>query len=250
VLLGLDEVGSPDKPGHEAQQALFEVLNYPDAARAAALLAAFRKQLALDVTETGPLNKQQEKIFPVSEENAAVVLARVRISRGSGGSNAARVLWEADITPRRSLMATSTIQELSCGMAPGLLGGRAGQDAGGPRVERKSVAWENKSTLIFRVTKPLMEGSLSRNPVSVSSLGNSGWDREDIDEILYDGQHTLRVQLYRRPAHQIVRLIVRGTGPTPVSGTTGIPLAGLDDGAAGTIDDGHDAVLRIDRRDS
>jgi hypothetical protein len=230
---------------------LLKVLNQPPAKRAAALLAAFREQVAWDVTAAGPLDKEEgETIFPVAEENSCVVLARIEIGPGSVTNNPGHVSWTADITPRRGLVATSTIQELSCGLAPGLLGGRAGQDAGGPRVKRESVDWENKSTLIFKVTEPLMEGSLSRNPVTVSSLGSSGWDREDIDEIVYDGQRTVRVRLYRQPAHGIVRLIVRGTGPTPVTGTTGIPLAGMDDGPAGTIDDGHDAVVRIDRRNS
>jgi hypothetical protein len=95
-----------------------------------------------------------------------------------------------------------------------------------------------------------MPGSLSRNPVTVSSLGSGGWDREDIDELSYDGDRMVRVRLYQPPSHQLVRLIVRGTGPTPITGTTGIPLAGLDDGEAGTKDDGHDAVLRIERRTS
>jgi hypothetical protein len=251
VLLGLDEVGSADEPGEEAREALLEVLKQPPAKVAAALLAAFREQLAWDVTAAAPLDIDDgEKNFPVAEENSFVVLARIEVGSGSVAGNPGRVSWKADITPRRGLVATSTIQELSCGLAPGLLGGRAGQDAGGPRVKRESVDWENKSTLIFKVTEPLMEGSLSRNPVTVSSLGSSGWDREDIDEIVYDGQRNVRVRLYRQPAHRIVRLIVRGTGPTPVTGTTGIPLAGMDDGPAGTIDDGHDAVVRIDRRNS
>jgi hypothetical protein len=249
VLLGLDEVDSPDLPGHEAAAELAEVLQEPPAERAGSLLAAFRRLLAKDVTDLRPLEWPDEQHFPVSEERAIVPLARISLGRGSKDDHPARVHWEADITARRGLVATSTIQELTCGLAPGLLGGRAGQDAGGPRVVRDSVSWEDDgSTLVFRVTTPLMPGSLSRNPVAVSSLGSGGWDREDIDELSYDGDRLVRVRLYQPPSHHMVRLIVRGTGPTPVTGTTGIPLAGLDDGEAGTKDEGHDAVLRIDRR--
>jgi hypothetical protein len=251
VLLGLDEVGSPDTAGQEAAAELAEVLLEPPAKRAGALLAAFRQLLAKDVAELRPRNWADEQTFPVSEEYAGVPLARISLSRGSKDDHPTQIHWEADITVRRGLVATSTIQELTCGLAPGVLGGRAGQDAGGPRVVRDSVYWEDDgSTIVFNVTTPLMPGSLSRNPVTVSSLGSGGWDREDIDELSYDGDRMVRVRLYQPPSHQLVRLIVRGTGPTPITGTTGIPLAGLDDGEAGTKDDGHDAVLRIERRTS
>lgn len=248
VLLGLDEVGSPDRPGSEAAEALAKVLQEPPASRARALLTAFRRQLALDVAELRPQDWPDDQVFPVSDERAGVPLARITIGGRAKGQPAGAVTWEADLSIRRALVATSTIQELACALAPGLLGGRAGQDAGGPRVVRESVAWEDDATLLFRVTLPLMPGSLTRNPISVSSLGGSGWDREDLDELHYDGASTVRVRLYQPPSHRLVRLIVRGTGPTPVTGTTGIPLAGLDDGEAGTRDDGHDAVLHIDRR--
>jgi hypothetical protein len=79
----------------------------------------------------------------------------------------------------------------------------------------------------------------------VSSLGPGGWDREDIDDLQY-AENRVVVRLFQPPSQAHVRLIVRGTGPTPVTGTTGTPLAGLDDGVPGTRDEGHDAVLRLD----
>ena len=48
------------------------------------------------------------------------------------------------------------------------------------------------------------------------------------------------------PAYDLVRVIVRGTGPTPVFGARPrVPLAGLVGGPAGGEDDGHDAVLTL-----
>lgn len=70
---------------------------------------------------------------------------------------------------------------------------------------------------------------------------------EDIAAIGYDDGDTVTLRLHERPAHPLVRLVVRGTGPTPVTGRRGVPLAGLDDGAPGSVDEGHDAVLRIGR---
>ena len=58
------------------------------------------------------------------------------------------------------------------------------------------------------------------------------------------------VILHEPPAYDLVRVIVRGTGPTPVFGADPrVPLAGLVDGPPGGEDDGHDAVftLRVGR---
>jgi hypothetical protein len=246
VLLGLDEVGPKDKAGEQAAKALADVLKEPRSKRTRALLRAFRQLLAYDVTDLGP--EPGELIFPVPEDDAAVPLARITLDRAGKPGYPAGFSWEADITVRRGLVATSTIQELTCGLAPGVLGGRAGRDAGGPRVVRGSLAWTGDgATLVFRVTSPLRRATLTRKSVLVSSLGPGGWDTENIDDLQYDGQETVRVKLYAPPSQPLVRLVVRGTGPTPVTGTTGIPLAGVDDGDAGTIDDGNDAVLRLER---
>src|SRR5207237_1270269 len=57
---------------------------------------------------------------------------------------------------------------------------------------------------------------------------------------------TLSLVLDDQPASDLVRVIVRGTGPTPVFGEhPRVPLAGLVGGPAGSEDDGHDAVLTL-----
>jgi hypothetical protein len=255
VLLGLDEVASSDPAGKQAADAIEAVLTSPPAMRARSLLAAFRQMLALDVTDMRPVTAPGDEcpaLFPVPEDDAAVPLATISISHGLNQDCSVSVTWQADVTVRRGLIATSTIQELACGFAPGLLGGRRGHDAGGPRVIRASVDWEgtDESVIVFDVTRPLSRSSLSRQQVTVTSLGSGGWDREDIDDIDYDGASHVRVKLFQPPSQSHVRLVVRGTGPTPVSGASGIPLAGMDDGEAGTENDGHDAVQRLIRRTS
>jgi hypothetical protein len=90
-----------------------------------------------------------------------------------------------------------------------------------------------------------MRASLSRNPVSVTSLGTGGWTVEGIEDLDYDGDRTVRVRLAQRPSEPLVRLIVHGTGPTPVTGADGVPLAGMDDGEPATGDNGRDAVRHI-----
>jgi hypothetical protein len=248
VLLGLDSVGSPDLAGKQAADTLEKVLSEPPGSRVGALLAAFRRLLAEDVTDLGPGDSAQGDVYPLPDGVAGVPLARIEIRRDTTGtySHSPGPTWTWDLGVRRGLMATSTIQELACGLAPGLLGGRPGRDADGPRVKRNSVGWEDDgATLVFEVDKPLQRSTLTRNQVMVSSLGPGGWDREDIDDLQY-AENRVVVRLFQPPSQAHVRLIVRGTGPTPVTGTTGTPLAGLDDGVPGTRDEGHDAVLRLD----
>jgi hypothetical protein len=237
VLLGLDRFGGEaDRVGREAQRELQAIARVPAEDRSNALVEAFRRIAALDVTELRPAAEDRETIgiFPTTEGASEVLLAEVRITWSDGKAN-----WEPDIRVRRSLLPTSTIQELTCAPAPGLLLTAPGVELGGPRVIRSTIGWTDSRTLSFEITKPLNSGSMSKEQVSVTSLGpDDGWLTEDIrgngvDYELIGGRHTVRVRLHQPPVHEIVRLVVRGTGPTPATGVDGVPLADHD---------GHDAV--------
>ena len=133
-------------------------------------------------------------------------------------------------------------------MAPALLGEVGTGDAGGPRVIRESVALsEDGRTLTINVTAPLVQGSI-RRAIAITSLSSRGWVDEDIDRIRYDSKNlAVIVNLADRPINEVVRLIVCGTGPTPVFGSDPpVPLAGLVGGPPGSADDGVDAVLTFD----
>jgi hypothetical protein len=252
VLLGLDLVdGEEDSAGKLAAERRQEVANQPVDQRVRALLRAFRELAALDVADLEPAREDGDvcpSLFPATDDGAAVVLASVRVTTRGGEV----VQVEPTLGGRRSLVATSTIQELVCGLAPALLGAGSERDAGGPRVVRQSVYWpDDANRLTFKVTSSLLEGSLRDHPVVVTSLSDRGWVREDIERITYDDKtKTVTVVLHDPPAYEHVRVIVRGTGSTPVCGTNYVPLAGLEGGPPGTADDGHDAVLNtiIERR--
>jgi hypothetical protein len=252
VLLGLDRVeGEEDKAGKLAAERRRKVAYEPVDRRVRALLGAFRELAALDVADLEPASEDGDvcpSLFPATDDDAAVVLASVKVT--TRGDEVVKV--EPSPSARRSLIATSTIQELVCGLAPALLGAGSEQDAGGPRVVRQSVYWpDDANRLTFKVTSSLLEGSLRDHPVVVTSLSDRGWVREDIERITYDDHtKTVTVVLHDPPAYDHVRVVVRGTGPTPVFGANYVPLAGLEGGPPGTADDGHDAVLNtlIDRR--
>jgi hypothetical protein len=251
VLLGLDSVGQEDRPGEQALRALRCVLERPEPERARELLRQFRRMAAKDVADIEPSHEDGESwptLFPVLPADAAVVLACVEIDVRETDGCSEIVKVRPDIGVRTALIPTTTIQELTCGPAPGVLGDLAGADAGGPRVIPGSVVWGDEAMrLSFQVTAPLVPGSVTRRAVRLTSLAERGWIEEDLYSMEYDeGSLRVVVNLADRPANELVRLIVRGTGGTPVFGKDpAVPLAGLVGGPPGTVNDGHDAILTL-----
>lgn len=247
VLLGLDEVGECDEAGEEAIIAAMVVATADANRRAPELLDQFRRMAALDEMDLEPPVRDGEpcrSLFPALDECAGVVLAAVEIDIKEDGGCTEIVDVRIEPLVRRVLLPTATIQELTCGVAPALIGNGAGGDAGGPRVIRESVELSSDGrTLTFNVTAPLIAGSVKR-AVAISSLSARGWVDEDIDSVSYAADDlAVIVNLADRPINEIVRLIVRGTGKTPVFGSDpAVPLAGFDDGPPGSADDGVDAV--------
>ena len=248
VLLGLDEVGEGDTAGELALAARELAAEATVDERPRELLRQFRRLAALDVADLEPATEEgdvQPGFFPATEEHAAVVLADVSVDirENNGCVEVTEVRYDADT--RTALLPTATIQELLCGLAPALIGTESEQDAGGPRVVPDSLEWsENGRTLSFAVTAALNPGSL-RRAVRLTSLSERGWVDEDIDAVRYEAETAkVLVELADRPINEIVRLIVRGTGPTPVFGADPpVPLAGVVGGPPATRNDGHDAVL-------
>ena len=100
------------------------------------------------------------------------------------------------------------------------------------------------------MTAALNPGSL-RRAIRITSLSQRGWVDEDIDTVRYQADtQAIVIELADRPVNPLVRVIVRGTGSTPVYGEDpAVPFAGLwGQGPPGTADDGHDAVLTFENR--
>jgi hypothetical protein len=247
VLLGLDEVGAgEDHAGEEAVAARREVATAPPERRNRELLGWFRKLAACDVADLQPAREPGDPcptLFP--SEDGAVVLASVEIDvQESTGCVEIRKV-RPDLTARTALLPTSTIQELTCALAPGLISAENSVDAGGPRVNADSLDLSPDGRVLrVAVSAPLNPGSL-RRAVRLTSLSIRGWVDEDIDTVRYVAdEQMIMIELADRPVNEIVRLVVHGTGPTPIFGADpAVPLAGLVGGAPGTSHDGHDAVL-------
>jgi hypothetical protein len=259
VLLGLDEVGENDPVGEQALEALADVMDVPWDERARTLLWWFRRLAACDEMDLGPVREEGDDcppLLPVPEQDAGVLLARlefeITVRNGCATIEKARV----DPHVRATLLPTATIAELTCGLAPGVIGHGSTPDAGGPRLIRESVRWtSDNSRVSFRVTKPIAKGS-EEGAVEVSSLADDGrgWSKDDVERVSVSGDgRNIRVYLDQQPKYETVRLIIRGTGRRTLFGADPrVPFAGVEGGPPGTPDDGHDAVvtMRLDHGSS
>lgn len=254
VLLGLDEVGPDDPSGQEGMDARDKVSRAPAEERTGLLLQQFRRLAALDGTQLRPATEPGATdltYFPVIEPDAAVPLACVTLDlRDADGCTTIEDVC-ADLTCRAALLPTATIQEFACALAAGVIGDTAVPDAGGPRVRADDADWSpDRRRLYLPVTAALNPGSL-RRAVRITSLSQRGWVDEDIDAVRYEADPpAIVIELADRPVNPLIRVIVRGTGSTPVYGEDpAVPLAGTSGaGPPGTAGDGHDAVMTFDNR--
>jgi len=255
VLLGLADVGTDDPAGQQALAGRRKAAAAAPDERAEVLVHVFRRLAALDAAELRPASESGDcflTLFPVTEEESAVVLACVEIDVRERDGCPEITDVRIDSAVRTTLLPTATIQELACGLAAGLItDDRGHDDAGGPRVigERVELSSDGRR-LVLPVTAALARGSVpgSVGITSLSADKAGGWVVEDIYDTKYDeGQQAIVVDLADRPVNHLVRVVVRGTGAKPVMGAAPpVPLAGLVGGPPGNEHDGHDAVWTFD----
>jgi hypothetical protein len=246
ALLGLDR-DSAHASDAQVVEALRRVREAPVERRPGVLLHEARCLAALDVTEIVPPKESgtpHPGLFPVEPADAPVVLARLCLDVDPDGC--VSLCEPIDSCVRRALLPTATIQDLLCGDAPGLLDDDPATDAGGPRL-KGSLHWdEDLKGFGFWLTEPAAEGS-QEYAVEVSSLSTrgAGWAHEECRRIrLRKKGRRVAVQLEGAPSYALVRVVIRGTGSTPLYGAhPRVPFAGRVGGPPGTREDGHDAVV-------
>jgi hypothetical protein len=247
VLLGLEP---PRRGDEQVIRALHRIAASPPYRRAGVLLRQFHRLAALDVQELTPEPAGVPDCpaqLPVTERHAPVVLARLRFRLPQDDcSGVSDLTVRSDV--RTALLPTTTIQDLLCGLAPGLVGQQGPRDAHGPRLIPESVCWYRDAAVSFRLTRPVLWGSWER-AIDISSLSpdGRGWRRhEHIDSVRVTEDGRILVNLDGPPAYPLVRLLLRGTGPTVIVGEDPpVPFAGIVGGPAGTRHDGHDAAVNV-----
>jgi hypothetical protein len=101
-------------------------------------------------------------------------------------------------------------------------------------------------------TSRLSRASVAARGFSVSAYDNrDGWHVVEIREATVDrGGTRIRLELNTGFGGNLVRIIARGTGPTPLLGSNGVPLAGARGGPPGNTEDGVDFVLMLKRSET
>jgi hypothetical protein len=248
VLLGLDTVGTDDEPGKQALVARNEVLAAPASSRARELLWQFRCLAALDAADWQPTGGVCDPaLFPFDDDDAGVVLGCLHLTVRDESGCPEIVDAHLDSCCRSTLLPTSVIQDLACGLAPGLIGSDDAVLGTGPQAVPGSIEWSaGGAEFTFEVTADLLPATLTRAAVQVCSLSDAGWVVEDLEHRPHYDTSTKRVtvRLADRPVHSLVRVVVQGTGPTPVYGADPtVPLAGVVGDDPGATGQGRDAVL-------
>jgi hypothetical protein len=148
---------------------------------------------------------------------------------------------------RPSHVRTRTIQELLCphgpvpieGDAPpgGEEGGPGGSEEGGGAPEGGGVGGPPQiltdasiegQTVTVRFTRPLASPTVAANAFAVSVLRTDGWHEVTVrTATLDDDGVTVRLGLTGAPRARPVRIVARGSGPTPLLGADRAPLSGV-----------------------
>jgi hypothetical protein len=231
-----------------------KVLRLPPAQQTAAWLDALRRCAALDVIDLRPRSEEDEASIPLMPEPSRTHIELAEVAVVMQPPDGPNGIWklvddktnEIDSTVRPSHVATSTIQELLCGV-PALLACRT--DKCGPQVSRQvkveTQGDGNGSTRITLTTdRPLEPKSVTKEAFRVSTFAAAGWEEAQIQDAVLDAdQKTMLVQIAGALADGTrLRIIACGTGPRPILGVDYLPLAGAQSGLPGTEHNGRDFV--------
>ncbi len=229
----------------------------------AAFLTILRQCTAADgiaqqAATVPPLGRRS--YFPRPEDAPPIVLATVAATLAPTAGGAFRMTAaDVDVNVRPSHVATSTIQELHCcaprGGAPGgpppeqpPPGGGGAPPASGPGAEA-TLGARPSSISVRSLSLPFDDATLDEKAFSVTDLTSDGWTALDIRSVGLDetdgSGRTVAIALRGTPPKgSLLRLIARGSGPTPLmcvaDGGKRVPFRG--DLARGSADDGSDFV--------
>jgi hypothetical protein len=210
--------------------------------QAATRLRWIRAFAADDVTALAPPTPTAVPF--AADADAAVVLADVHVvllSDGAGGWSITDTGADAttvDIRVRPAHVATTTITELFAG------DGESGtaSASSGAQLDSASLA-KSDTEITVSATADLDPASVTADSVQVTAF-DGGWTTVTPSGVsLGADNRTITAALTDPIAAPVVRIIVAGTGPTPVLDTAQIPLAGVQGEPTNPPDVGTDAVL-------
>jgi len=236
LLFGLDEPKKKEGSTEitDADKAVLDELGniqkLPREQQTAAYLKAFHRFAALDEIDLKPATSEDSArtlLFPGRDDDAVVIadIAGIKLTRQNNGWALAG--GAVDTAVRPSHVATSALQDL---LAASL--NRAGSQnaALGPRVDPASVTISD-TEIILKFDRPLHPKSVKADAFAVTVFDKTtGWKSFAIADppALSDAGKTVKLTLTASPlAKGLARVIVRGTGETPLLGNDPLlPIAG------------------------
>jgi hypothetical protein len=261
VLFGLEPPDPARADDQKVVNAIAAVAALPAEEQAPALLEQFRRFAALDTAKLGPAEVAEGEPRPIvpARADATLLLANVSdivLERTADGLGWKLVAADVDTSVRPSHVATATIQELLCrgpagavapAPAPDALGApaRAAAAGGGDAAERVGIASVaiDGTKLTLTASGALAPASVRSAAVSVSTFDDdAGWSEAAVEKVSYRKRATAVVVDLRDAPTGLLRVIARGTGPTPLLAADLLPLAGAAGDSVPSPHDGRDYV--------
>jgi hypothetical protein len=239
LLFGLTSAANPPTAAEQdVLDAIANIATHRASEQPAQYLQALRNFAALDVIDLQPAASPDGSgltLFP-APDCTPVVLANLQGL--TLDDNAGTYVFTGGTVSRGmrpSHIATSTIQELLCG--PLFQEKPAAPAQKGPRVVPASVALSG-SNLGMDLDSDANPATIQPGAFELAALGSGGWTNIAVDTAVWTAASKhITLTLAEVPSAATVRLLVKGTGLTPVLGTNGIALGGTS-----SSPDGQDFV--------
>jgi hypothetical protein len=239
LLAGLDQPHTESEDPTtvtESDQAVLDALaqlkTLPSGEQTAAYLNAFHRFAALDEIDLQPASSEDGArllLFPGQDDEALVLadITGIQLQRSNNGWTL--TAGSVDTALRPTHIATATQQDLLAAALAGAGSANTGSTAG-PRADAGSITISD-SEISLTFDQPLQPASVTAAAFSVSVFdSSSGWQiftPDDPPALSNDDKTvTLTLSAASLPAQGLVRLIARGSGPTPLLGANLLPRAG------------------------
>jgi hypothetical protein len=264
ALLGVPAAGQPDQA---VQNALAAIAALPEAKRGQGWLDQLRIILAGEIAALKPpgyTNAQagSSLVFPV-DEPADVVLAQltgVTLTPATGPTRTASVTT-IDPSVRWSHVPTATIVELLSAIGATGEAGRTVIDAGGPRIDPSTAAWDvSNSSVVVGTSGTFLPSTLTDGTavqyINTADPKAAAWTDVPYTWSVDPVNNTLTFTVPNLPATPPplwVRVLIRGTGASPVMGPPGpaggppVAFAGVVGGPPSAAAEGADVAFLIER---